>query len=128
MTFIEPGLYLRVQELENGPKPLPLLSGFSRGWAYRVLAIYSPSETGDAYFVLSNDRNEIWFISTRHFRTYALLPEVRQFRFVIQERARAQEERVLSSEPETSENMQAGSKPANGMRVDRDWGNAQQMF
>lgn len=30
MTLLESGLYLRVQELENGPKPLPLHSGFSR--------------------------------------------------------------------------------------------------
>ena len=74
MTLIEPGLYVRVQELVNGPKPLPLLSGFSTGCAYRALGLYNPSETSDAYFVLSNDRDEVWFICNRHLRTYGLLP------------------------------------------------------
>ena len=36
MTLLEPGLYLRVQELDNGPKPLPLQSGFSAGRVYRA--------------------------------------------------------------------------------------------
>ena len=126
--MIEIGVYLRVEELDDGPKPLPLLSGFSSGWAYRALGIYNPSETGDAYFVLSNDRNEVWFISTRHFRTYALLPEVRQFRFAIQERVRNREEGLLSFNREVSEVMQSGALPANEVRAVRDWGNSQQMF
>lgn len=126
--MIETGLYLRVQQLDSGPKPLPLLNGFSQAWAYRVLGIHNPSETGDAHFVLSNDRNEVWFISPRHFRTYALLPEVRQFRFAVQERVHALEERMLSSDLETSEDMQAWNTAANAERVVRDWGNSQQMF
>lgn len=81
MTSFESGLYLRVQEMENGPKPLPLQSGFSLGRAYRALGLYNPSETSDAYFVLSNDRNEVWFICNRHLRTYALMPEEKNFRF-----------------------------------------------
>ena len=70
--MFEPGLYLRVQELINGPKPLPLASGFSSGQAYRALGLYNPSETSDAYFVLSSDRDEVWFICNRHLCTHSL--------------------------------------------------------
>ena len=80
MIFFEPGLYLRVEELENGPKPFPLQSGFSVGCAYRALGLYNPSETSDAYFVLSNDRDEIWFICNRHVRTIGLFPNERSLR------------------------------------------------
>lgn len=80
MTSLEDGLYLRVREMINGPKPLPLNSGFSEQCAYRALGIYNPSETSDAYFVLSNDRDEVWFICNRHLRTYALFPEEKKFR------------------------------------------------
>lgn len=80
MIFFEPGLYLRVEELENGPKPFPLQSGFSMGCAYRALGLYNPSETSDAYFVLSNDRDEIWFICNRHLRTVGLLPQENRLR------------------------------------------------
>jgi len=83
MIFLEPGLYLRVEEMENGPKPRPLLSGFSLHRAYRALGLYSPSETSDAYFVLSNDRDEVWFICNRHFRTHALMPADSRFSFTI---------------------------------------------
>ena len=86
MTVLEPGLYLRVQEMDNGPKPLPLLSGFSAGRVYRALGIYNPSETSDAYFILSNDRNEIWFICNRHLRTYGLLPRENRLRITVDER------------------------------------------
>ena len=88
MTQLESGLYLRVQELDNGPKPLPLLSGFSTECAYRALGLYNPSETSDAYFVLSNDRDEVWFICNRHLRTYGLLPRENRFRIAIDERVR----------------------------------------
>lgn len=37
MLFFEPGLYVHIEELENGPKPFPLQSGFSLGCAYRAL-------------------------------------------------------------------------------------------
>ena len=82
MIFFEPGLYLRVQELENGPKPFPLQNGFSLSRAYRALGLYNPSETSDAYFVLSNDRDEIWFICNRHLRTIGLLPQEQRLRIV----------------------------------------------
>ena len=90
MTSLEPGLYVRIAELENGPKPFPLTSGFSVGQAYRALGLYNPSETSDAYFVLSNDRDEIWFICNRHVRVYALLPDERAFNLPIRETARKQ--------------------------------------
>ena len=80
MLVFEPGLYLRVEELDNGPKPLPLQSGFSKGCAYRALGLYNPSETSDAYFVLSNDRDEVWFICNRHLRTIAVLPQEHRLR------------------------------------------------
>ena len=80
MLFFEPGLYLRVEELENGPKPFPLQSGFSIGCEYRALGLYNPSETSDAYFVLSNDRDEVWFICNRHLRTVGLMPKETRLR------------------------------------------------
>ena len=90
MTSLEPGLYVRIEELDNGPKPFPLTSCFSIGQAYRALGLYNPSETSDAYFVLSNDHDEIWFISNRHIRAYALLPDERSFTLPIREIARKQ--------------------------------------
>ncbi|MDU7483339.1 MAG: hypothetical protein E7K90_18395 [Hafnia alvei] len=80
MIWFEQGLYLRVEELENGPRPLPLRSGFSREIAYRALGVFNPSESSDAYYILSNDRDEIWFICNRHLRTVALLPDTTDFR------------------------------------------------
>ena len=61
--------------------PLPLQSGFSIDVAYRALGIYSPSETSECYLVLSNDRNEIWFISNRHLRVVGVFPERRDLSF-----------------------------------------------
>ncbi|ERH48237.1 hypothetical protein O203_19180 [Ectopseudomonas chengduensis] len=86
MMFFEQGLYLRVEELPDGPKPLPLESGFSTGNAYRAMGLYNPSETSDAYFVLSNDRDEVWFICNRHLRTHVLQPQETSFRLSIKER------------------------------------------
>ena len=80
MIWFDQGLYLRVEELENGPRPLPLRSGFSREIAYRALGVFNPSESSDAYYILSNDRDEIWFICNRHLRTVALLPDTTDFR------------------------------------------------
>ena len=85
MLTLESGLYVRVQELPNGPKPLPLQSGFSSDVAYRALGMFNPSETSDAYYILSNDRDETWFICNRHLRTVALLPGSQQFRRGVQE-------------------------------------------
>lgn len=90
MNTLEPGLYVRIEELDNGPKPFPLTSGFSVGHAYRALGLYNPSETSDAYFVLSNDRDEIWFICNRHVRSHALLPDEFALRVSIRDTVRQQ--------------------------------------
>ena len=90
MTSLESGLYVRIEELENGSKPFPLVSGFSANHAYRALGLYNPSETSDAYFVLSNDRDEIWFICNRHVRAYSLLPDELALRLLIKDAARHQ--------------------------------------
>ena len=74
MTTLEPGLYVRIEESSDGPRPFPLVNGFSVGQAYRALGLSNPTETSGAYFVLSNDNDEIWLISNCHVRAYALLP------------------------------------------------------
>lgn len=85
MISLQPGLYVRVQELQGGPTPLPLQSGFSANTAYLALGLYNPSETSDAYFVLSNDRDEIWFICNRHVRTVCLRSGSQRFRMPLLE-------------------------------------------
>jgi hypothetical protein len=81
----EPGLLLRVQELATGPTPFPLRSGFSPDTAYRALGLYNPAESSDAYFILSNDRDEIWFISNRHLRTAGCNGGEKRFRLPLQD-------------------------------------------
>lgn len=80
MIALDTNLFLRISQIENGPRPLPLESGFSVHTAYRALGMFNPSETSDAYFILSNDRDEIWFICNRHLRTVCALPDSTQFR------------------------------------------------
>jgi hypothetical protein len=82
MICVEPGLYVSVNQLEGerAPLPLPLSNGFSHAYAYRVLGAYTASETSEAYFILSNDRDEIWFISNRHLRAHKIIPQATQFR------------------------------------------------
>lgn len=72
MIDYEKGLYVTICQSEQLPAPLPLNSGFSLNVAYRVLGIYNPSESGECWLIMSNDRNELWFISQRQVRTYAL--------------------------------------------------------
>ncbi|MFZ2236517.1 MAG: hypothetical protein WBP11_10805 [Dokdonella sp.] len=81
MIDFEKGLYITIKQFERGPHPMPLTSGFSEDVAYRVLAIYNPSESGECWLVLSNDRDEMWFISQRHVRTFVLDAQRRDFRF-----------------------------------------------
>lgn len=73
MLTLDTKLYLRVEELRDGPLPRPLSSGFSTATAYRALGMFNPSETSDAYFIFSNDRNEVWFICNRHLRAVGLI-------------------------------------------------------
>ena len=80
MLWMEEGLYLRVEELPGGPRPLPMLSGFSLTTAYRALGCFNPSETSDAYFILSNDRDEVWFICNRHLRAVVISRDCTAFR------------------------------------------------
>jgi hypothetical protein len=70
MMAFNPQMQVRIEPFEGprAPCPHPLESGFTHGRTYRVLGIHSPSETSEAYLILSNDRDELWFISNRHCR------------------------------------------------------------
>lgn len=61
---------VRIQQLEGprAPQPLPLESGFSKDREYEILGMHCPSESSEAYCILKNDRDEMWFISNRHLR------------------------------------------------------------
>ena len=85
MLHLEKHIYLRVEQLPNGPKPLPLDSGFNNETAYRALGMFNPSETSDAYFIFSNDRDEIWFICNRHLRCLGLIPHSLATKLPLQE-------------------------------------------
>lgn len=74
-AYLQPDLYVRIEQMDDGPRPLPLLSGFRAHRAYHVLGLHLPSETAEAYFILPNDRSEVWFISNRHLRVVGLLPK-----------------------------------------------------
>lgn len=82
MIYFQPGLYVRIEQLETelAPVPKPLQHGFNTETAYLVLGAFSLSESGEAFLVLSNDANEIWFISNRHLRTHDLRPDSKSFR------------------------------------------------
>lgn len=80
MLTLENGVYVRIVQLENGPTPWPLSSGFNSDTAYRALGMFNPSETSDAYFILANDRDELWFICNRHARVLGVLPGMTQTR------------------------------------------------
>lgn len=75
MIWIENGVYVKIVELENGPKPLPLSSGFSTNKSYRILGCFNASESSDAFLILANDRQEMWFICNRHLRVVAIHPQ-----------------------------------------------------
>lgn len=72
---IETNLYVRIVELEGGPAPLPLKNGFNPDRFYRVLGLYTPSESAEAFLILPNDRQEMWFISNRHIRIEGIFPD-----------------------------------------------------
>ncbi|CAN5433229.1 hypothetical protein BH11ARM1_BH11ARM1_15130 [soil metagenome] len=69
-AYLQEEIWVVVEQLNgpHAPRPMPLESGFSPGSAYRVIGLHCPSETSEAYFILCNDRDEVWFISNRHFR------------------------------------------------------------
>jgi hypothetical protein len=100
MVTIENDLYVVIREMqgERAPQPKPLLSGFSENIAYRVLGLHSASETSEAYLILANDQEELWFISNKHVRAHGLFPERRQLRFPTDSATRAQSLRIAHGE------------------------------
>lgn len=85
MIAFESGLYVRIQECASAPAPYPLKSGFTEGRAYRVVGAFNASETSEAYFVLANDSDQLWFISNRHLRFVGVSKEYMEPRFDIPE-------------------------------------------
>ncbi len=81
MMALQPGLYVRIEQMTgpSAPRPLPLDSGFSKGRAYLAVGAFSLSESAEMFFILSNDRDEIWHISNRHVRTHQILPNATAF-------------------------------------------------
>lgn len=75
MISYEDGIYVRIEEVtgQRAPTLKPLESGFDSDHAYRVLGIFNPSETAEAYLIMSNERDELWFISNRHVRTVGIV-------------------------------------------------------
>jgi hypothetical protein len=71
--YFKAGLKVRISQLDgdNAPRPLPLSSGFTEASIYEVLGMHIPAETGEAWLILKNDRDEMWFISNRHVRIVA---------------------------------------------------------
>ncbi len=59
-------LLVTVSQCEKAPTPLLLDDEFSEDRSYKVLDAHSVSESSEAYFILSNNHNEIWIISNRH--------------------------------------------------------------
>ena len=66
-------VYINQMNGDRSPMPQPLSSGFSENKLYKVYGIYSPSETSECYFMLVNDKSEMWFISNRHLRFAGLI-------------------------------------------------------
>ena len=85
MMYVQAGLYVRIEEDQTpaAPLPKPMQHGFSKQFVYLVLGAFSLAESGEAYFILANDRDEIWFISNRHLRVQELRPESREFRLTV---------------------------------------------
>ena len=80
MTSAERDLYARGKQLVSGPKPFPLLSGFSTGHPHRAFGSANARAAKDAYFVLRNDSEEIWFSCNCHVRAHALQSDGLTFR------------------------------------------------
>jgi len=68
--YIREAVFVEINQLEgpHAPRPLPLENGFSEDSFYEVLGIHTASESAEAFLILRNDRNEMWFISNRHCR------------------------------------------------------------
>ena len=83
MIDYERGLYVVIEQLPKGPTPFPLEQGFCAEVAYRVLGIYNPSESGECWLILSNNDDQLWYISQRHVRTFSLRPNATELRVVL---------------------------------------------
>src|SRR5687767_14629201 len=69
-------LYVEILPFEGprSPHPHPINDAhFDPRYVYKVLGMYNPSETSEAYFVLANPDRQIWFIPQRHLRAYKLI-------------------------------------------------------
>ena len=88
MATLKPGVYVRIVQLESGPTPFPLSSGFNTGTAYRAIGRINPPETFDAYFTLSYDRDELWFICNRLGRVVGVPPRMTDTRMPTQDALR----------------------------------------
>ena len=104
MLTLDTHVLLRVVQINDGPRPLPLNNGFNDSTAYRALGMFNPSETSDAYFILSNDRDEIWFICNRHLRTVAVLDDFQGFRVPLDLIARIKDGSPVAVAADTSSN------------------------
>ena len=67
-VYIKPGIKVKINQLntKNAPTPKPLENNFSNDKEYEIIGIHCASETSEAYCILVNDLNQIWFISNRH--------------------------------------------------------------
>ncbi len=101
MIYVQNGLYVTIEEdtAPTAPLPKPLQHGFSQRFAYLVLGAFSLAESGEAYFIMGNDRKEIWFISNRHLRVHQLLPGSTQFRLALAKSRSAEKNGASSRGP-----------------------------
>lgn len=75
MIYLLPGLIVTPEPNPNLPGPLPNHpNGFTIGMKYKVLGVHAPSETSEAYLIISNNRNELWFIPNRQLRVVPQSP------------------------------------------------------
>ena len=68
-------LYVEVVPYEGFHPPVPHPIEHAKldpGRIYKVLGVYNPSETSEAYFMLCNAKRETWYISNRHLRAAGL--------------------------------------------------------
>ncbi len=69
-TYIRPNVFVVIEQISGqfAPRPLPLENHFTEGKHYEILGLHCPSETSEAYCILKNDLDQMWFISNRHLR------------------------------------------------------------
>lgn len=69
-VYIKSGVKVIINQIDTkfAPQPKPLENNFSEGKEYEIIGLYCPSETSEAFCILVNDLNQIWFISNRHLK------------------------------------------------------------